>query len=249
MLRGRHRRRGRPQADLHRRHALGARRPGDPGDDRVSGAGDRGRDRAEDEGRPGEAPASLARLAEEDPIFQVESDEETGQTLIHGMGELHLEVIVDRLCGVQRRRQRRPPAGRVPRDDPRPGREGRGPLRAPDRRPRPVRSRRDQPRARAGARASTSSTGSGGAIPTEFIPAVEQGIEEALGSGVKAGYPMVDVRVELSTAPTTTSTPRRWPSRSPVRWRSRRPPVARSRSARARDGGRGRHARGVPRPT
>ena len=41
--------------------------------------------------------ASLARLAEEDPTFQVESDEETGQTLIHGMGELHLEVIVDRL--------------------------------------------------------------------------------------------------------------------------------------------------------
>src|SRR5206468_10835783 len=41
--------------------------------------------------------ASLARLAEEDPTFQVESDDETGQTLIHGMGELHLEVIVDRL--------------------------------------------------------------------------------------------------------------------------------------------------------
>ena len=41
--------------------------------------------------------AALARLAEEDPTFQVESDEETGQTLIHGMGELHLEVIVDRL--------------------------------------------------------------------------------------------------------------------------------------------------------
>src|SRR5207244_5288655 len=41
--------------------------------------------------------ASLARLTEEDPTFQVESDDETGQTLIHGMGELHLEVIVDRL--------------------------------------------------------------------------------------------------------------------------------------------------------
>ena len=55
VLRGRHRRRRRPQADLHRRHALGPRRPGDPRDDRVPGAGDRGRDRAEDEGRPGEA--------------------------------------------------------------------------------------------------------------------------------------------------------------------------------------------------
>ena len=81
--------------------------------------------------------AALARLAEEDPTFRIESDEETGQTLIHGMGELHLEVIVDRLLReFKRRRQRRPPAGRLPRDDPRPGREGRGPLRAPDRRPR-----------------------------------------------------------------------------------------------------------------
>ena len=70
--------------------------------------------------------ASLARLAEEDPTFRIESDEETGQTLIHGMGELHLEVIVDRLLReFKRRRQRRPPAGRLPRDGPRAGREGR----------------------------------------------------------------------------------------------------------------------------
>ena len=94
--------------------------------------------------------AGLARLAEEDPTFQVQTDEETGQTLIHGMGELHLEVhrrpAAARVLG---RGQRRPPAGRLPRDDPRARREGRGPLRPPDRRPRPVRPRRDQHRARA----------------------------------------------------------------------------------------------------
>ena len=59
----------------------------------------------------------LQRLSEEDPTFRVRTDEETGQTLISGMGELHLEIIVDRLqARVQRRRERRPAAGRLPRD-------------------------------------------------------------------------------------------------------------------------------------
>ena len=85
---------------------------------------------------------SLQRLAEEDPTFRVHTDEETGQTIIAGMGELHLEIIVDRLVArVRRRRQRRQAAGRLPRDHPQQGREGRGPLRAPERRPRPVRPR------------------------------------------------------------------------------------------------------------
>ena len=60
---------------------------------------------------------ALARLGEEDPTFQVRSDEETGQTLISGMGELHLEVIIGPAAArVQGRRQRRPAAGRLPRD-------------------------------------------------------------------------------------------------------------------------------------
>ena len=87
---------------------------------------------------------ALQRLAEEDPTFQVESDEETGQTLIHGMGELHLEVIVDRMlrefkvdANVGR------PAGRLPRDDSQASREGSGALRPPDRRPGSVRTCRN----------------------------------------------------------------------------------------------------------
>ena len=97
-LRGRHRRRRRPQADLDRRHALRARRADQARDDR------RSRSRS-CTSRSSRRPRStrrrwriaLARLAEEDPTFQVRTDEETGQTVISGMGELHLEVIVDRM--------------------------------------------------------------------------------------------------------------------------------------------------------
>ena len=141
----------------------------------------------------------LARLAEEDPTFRVESDEETGQTLISRHGRAsprgHRRPPAAR---VQRRRQRRPPAGRLPRDDPRPGREDR----------RAASSARPAARGQFGHVVINLEPApeegfdfvnkiKGGAIPTEYIPAVEQGIEEALGSGVKAGYPMVDVRVEL----------------------------------------------------
>ena len=86
---------------------------------------------------------ALQRLGEEDPTFRVSSDEESGQTRIAGMGELHLEVIVDRMLRefkVQANVGR--PAGQLPRDDPQAG-QGRGPLRAPDRRQGPVRPRRD----------------------------------------------------------------------------------------------------------
>jgi elongation factor G len=142
--------------------------------------------------------ASLARLAEEDPTFQVQSDEETGQTLIHGMGELHLEVIVDRLLRefsvdanvgrpqVAYRETIHRPAGKV---------EGRFVRQTGGRgqyghvvinlEPAP------------GEGFDFVNSIKGGVIPAEFIPAVEQGIEEALASGIRAGYPMVDVRVEL----------------------------------------------------
>ncbi len=142
--------------------------------------------------------ASLARLAEEDPTFQVESDEETGQTLIHGMGELHLEVIVDRLLRefsvdanvgrpqvAYRETVRRPAqkvVGRFVRQTGGRGQYGHVVLNLD---PAP------------GEGFDFVNKIKGGSIPSEFIPAVEQGIEEALASGIRAGYPMVDVRVEL----------------------------------------------------
>ena len=140
----------------------------------------------------------LARLAEEDPTFRIQSDEETGQTLIHGMGELHLEVIVDRLlrefnvdANVGRpqvayretiRERVEKVVGRFVRQTGGRGQFGHVVINFE---PAP------------GEGFDFVNKIKGGAIPTEFIPAVEQGIEEALGSGVKAGYPMVDVRVEL----------------------------------------------------
>ncbi len=143
--------------------------------------------------------ASLARLAEEDPTFQVQSDEETGQTLIHGMGELHLEVIVDRLLRefsvdanvgrpqvAYRETVRRPAlkvVGRFVRQTGGRGQYGHVVLNLE---PAP------------GEGFDFVNKIKGGVIPSEFIPAVEQGIEEALASGVRAGYPMVDVRVELT---------------------------------------------------
>jgi elongation factor G len=142
--------------------------------------------------------SSLARLTEEDPTFQVRSDEETGQTLISGMGELHLEVIVDRLLRefkvdanvgrpqVAYRETIRQPVqkveGRLVRQTGGRGQYGHAVI---DVEPAP------------GEGFDFVNKIKGGRIPTEFIPAVEQGIEEALESGVKAGYPMVDVRVTL----------------------------------------------------
>jgi elongation factor G len=142
--------------------------------------------------------SSLARLAEEDPTFQVESDEETGQTLIHGMGELHLEVIVDRLlrefsvdANVGRpqvayretiRDSVNKVEGRFVRQTGGRGQYGHAVINAE---PAP------------GEGFDFVNSIKGGRIPSEFIPSIEAGIEEALQSGVKAGYPMVDVRVEL----------------------------------------------------
>jgi elongation factor G len=142
---------------------------------------------------------SLARLAEEDPTFRIESDEETGQTLIHGMGELHLEVIVDRMLrefsvdanvGRPQVAYRETVRDRVEKVQGRFVRQtgGRGQFGhvVINLEPAPEEG------------FDFVNKIKGGVIPTEFIPAVEQGIEEALGSGVKAGYPMVDVRVELT---------------------------------------------------
>jgi elongation factor G len=141
---------------------------------------------------------ALARLAEEDPTFQVQSDEETGQTLIHGMGELHLEVIVDRMLrefnvdanvGRPQVAYRETIRKAVPKVEGRFVRQtgGRGQF------GHVVINIEPAP----GEGFDFVNRIKGGAIPSEFLPAVEQGIEEALENGIKAGYPMVDVRVEL----------------------------------------------------
>ena len=142
----------------------------------------------------------LARLAEEDPTFRVTTDEETGQTLIAGMGELHLEIIVDRLkreFNVDANVGRPQVAYRETISQA--GREGPGQVRPPDRRLRPVRRRRDQPAARRSrARATSSSTRSSAARSRRSTSRpVDAGIQEAMGSGILAGYPVVDVKVEL----------------------------------------------------
>jgi len=141
---------------------------------------------------------ALQRLGEEDPTFQVRTDDETGQTVISGMGELHLEVIVDRLkrefkveAAVGRpqvayretvRSMVEKVEGKFIRQT---GGSGQYGVVYIDLEPAP------------GEGFDFINKIRGGAVPSEFIPAVEKGIEEALESGVKAGYPMVDVRATL----------------------------------------------------
>ena len=141
----------------------------------------------------------LAKLAEEDPTFRVHTDPETAQTIISGMGELHLEIIVDRLRRefsvsanigrpqVAYRETIRKSASKV---------EGRF-------------VRQTGGRGQYGqvvVNIEPGNTGSGfvfedrikgGAIPREYIPAVERGMREALHSGVVEGYPVVDLKVSL----------------------------------------------------
>ena len=142
---------------------------------------------------------SLARLAQEDPTFRVRSDEETGQTIIAGMGELHLEVIVDRLLrefkveanvGKPQVAYRETVGKRVDGVDMKFARQtgGRGQY------GHVVINVVPQ---EAGVGYEFASKIVGGAVPKEYIPAVDKGIQEALGSGVLAGYPVVDVKVEL----------------------------------------------------
>ena len=143
--------------------------------------------------------SGLARLAEEDPTFQIESDEETGQTVIHGMGELHLEVLVDRLLrefSVEANVGRPQVAYRETIRDRSEKIEGRFVRQTGGRGQFGHVVINVEPAPEEGF--DFVNKIKGGVIPSEFIPAVEQGIEEALGSGVKAGYPMVDVRVELT---------------------------------------------------
>jgi elongation factor G len=142
---------------------------------------------------------ALQRLAEEDPTFQVATNEETGQTEISGMGELHLEILVDRMkrefkveanVGRPQVSYRETVKGTAQKVEGRfvrqTGGSGQYGIVYIDIEPAP------------GEGFEFINKVKGGAIPTEFIPAVEKGVEEALEGGVKAGYPLVDVRVTLT---------------------------------------------------
>jgi elongation factor G len=142
---------------------------------------------------------ALQRLAEEDPTFRVQSDEETGQTLIAGMGELHLEIIVDRLTrefNVDANVGRPQVAYRETVSNPVQKIEGRF-VRQTGGRGQFGHAIINLEPAAPGEGYEFLDKIVGGRIPREFIPAVDLGIQEAMESGILAGYPVVDVRVEL----------------------------------------------------
>jgi elongation factor G len=141
----------------------------------------------------------LQRLADEDPTFRVRTDEETGQTLIGGMGELHLEIIIDRLLrefSVDASVGRPQVAYRETVDKRVEKIEGRF--------VRQTGGRGQYGHAIIALEPAEPGEGYefldkivGGKIPREYIPSVDLGIQEAMESGVLAGYPVVDIRVEL----------------------------------------------------
>jgi len=142
---------------------------------------------------------ALARLAMEDPTFKVNVDSETNQTLIHGMGELHLDIIVDRLLREfkveanvgkpqvayrETVRQKAEAQGRFVRQTGGRGQYGDVWLEV-------------EP-SEVGAGVVFENKLKGPAIPREYVPAVEKGIREAAETGVLAGYPVVDIKVSLT---------------------------------------------------
>ena len=142
---------------------------------------------------------ALAKLSEEDPTFRVHTDEETSQTIISGMGELHLEIIVDRMMR----------EFKVDANIGRPQVAYRETIRKRVEKVEGKFIRQSGGKGQYGhvvINMEPSETGAGfvfedkvvgGVIPREYIAPVEQGIKEALENGILAGYPMVDVKVEL----------------------------------------------------
>ncbi|WP_045739171.1 elongation factor G [Xanthomonas sp. MUS 060] len=141
---------------------------------------------------------ALSRLAQEDPSFRVNTDEESGQTIIRGMGELHLEIIVDRMkreFNVEANvgkpqvayretiRKAVKQEGKFVRQSGGKGQYGHVVLEI-------------EPQER-GKGYTFENAIVGGVVPKEYIPAVDKGIQEAVANGVMAGYPIVDVKVRL----------------------------------------------------
>ncbi|MEX0916866.1 MAG: elongation factor G [Candidatus Spechtbacterales bacterium] len=141
---------------------------------------------------------ALHRLSEEDPTFRINTDEETGETIMSGMGELHLEVLVDRMkrefnveanVGAPQVAYRETIRGTAEAESKYVRQSGgRGQYGH-------VRLRLEPQEAGVGFEFVNEIKG--GAIPAEYIPAVEKGVKEAMGRGVLAGYAMVDVKVTL----------------------------------------------------
>lgn len=143
---------------------------------------------------------ALQRLAAEDPSFRLHTDEESGQAIISGMGELHLEIIVDRLkreFGVEAnigrpqvtyretlRKAARDVEGKFVRQSGGKGQYGHVVLTLEPQEP--------------GSGFRFEDATKGGVVPREYIPSVEKGIREALNTGVIAGYPIVDVKATLT---------------------------------------------------
>ena len=167
---------------------------------------------------------AIQRLAEEDPTFRVRNDEETGQTVISGMGELHLEILVDRMkrefnveanVGKPQVAYRETIRRQVDKVDyvhkKQTGGSGQYAKVIVSIEPLPL-----------GPDAPTYefvNAVTGGRIPKEFIPSVDAGTQDAMQYGVLAGYPLVGVKLTLlDGASTTRSTRPRWRSRSLVRW-------------------------------
>jgi elongation factor G len=143
---------------------------------------------------------AISRLAEEDPTFQVHTDEETGQTIIAGMGELHLDVLIDRMKRefhveanigtpqvAYRETLRRAVKGIDYTHKKQSGGSGQYAKVIIDLEPQP-----------AGTGYEFVNAVTGGRIPKEYIPAVDAGIQEAMQFGVLAGYPVEDIKVTLT---------------------------------------------------
>ncbi len=142
---------------------------------------------------------ALNRLAQEDPSFRVKTDEESGQTIISGMGELHLEILVDRMkreFGVEATVGKPQVAYRETIRQPIKGVEGKFVKQSGGRGQygHVVIDLEPQPQ---GKGYEFVDAIKGGVIPREFIPAVDKGIQETLNAGVLAGFPVVDVKVTL----------------------------------------------------
>ena len=142
---------------------------------------------------------ALAKLAEEDPTFQVHTDHETGQTIIAGMGELHLEIIVDRLLrefkveanvGKPQVAYREAPGHDVERAEGKFVRQSGG-------RGQYGHAVIKLEKMEEGFGYEFVNAIVGGVVPKEYIPSIDKGIQEALETGVIAGYPVVDVKVTL----------------------------------------------------